>query len=490
MKHTHHSQNTRRFGAFTALATLALGANASAQVEGSLELVAAAADTTAALDEDAGDRDRGTAPPKRTVQIGGPEGIAPPSPNSEGDPEPGALNGPGLAIKSSKILTAEWDGRSVVNNGVVLVKDGMIEAVGHANEVEIPDGYEVVDVGEDWIMPGLVEMHCHVAGAFGLNDTVFLTNPGIRASADVIPGNPQLRKGLASGVTTVLYIPGSGTNIGGQGVLLRTGFDEYERNELRNPGSMKLAQAGNPERWLLRPNRSFMNWHTRNTFKRGIAYAKQWEEYERTGQERPKVNPQFEIFRSLRKNVAQVSTHTQIYQVALMTLTMIHDELGIPVFIDHGTFDTWRLGKEIEKRGIFAIVGPRAIDVPTRGFINWSGSNPERIQGCVAGYQEQGVTRIGFNTDSPVIPQEELQLQAAMGVRYGFDNSEMDAVRGLTIVPAMSCGLGDAIGSVEVGKIADLLVITGDPADPRSHVKRVWQSGETVYDGVNERRLW
>ena len=52
-----------------------------------------------------------------------------------------------------------------------------------------------------------------------------------------------------------------------------------------------------------------------------------------------------------------------------------------------------------------------------------------------------GVTRIGFNTDSPVIAQEELPLQAAMGVRYGFDNSKMDAVRGLTIVPAMACGL-------------------------------------------------
>lgn len=427
----------------------------------------------------------------RKVVIGGPLGIAPPNSATKlRKATAGALGGPGLALKSSKILTAEWQGRSVVNNGIVLIKDGMIEAVGPAAEVAIPEGYEVRDVGNDWLMPGMVEMHCHVAGQFGLNDTVFLTNPGLRCSSDVVTDNPLLRRGLAAGVTTVLYIPGSGTNVGGQGVLLRTGFNEYERSEIRNPGSMKLAQAGNPERWLLRPNRSFMNWHTRNTFKRGIAYAKEWEEYESSGQNRPKVNPQFEIFRSLRKNHAQVSTHTQIYQVALMTLTMIHDELGIPVFIDHGTFDTWRLGKEIEKRGIFAIVGPRGIDVPTRGFINWSGSNPERIQGCVAGYQEMGVTRIGFNTDSPVIPQEELHLQAAMGIRYGFDNSQMDAVRGLTIVPAMSCGLGDAIGSIEAGKIADICVITGDPADPRNYVKHVWQSGETVYETEGERRLW
>jgi len=419
-----------------------------------------------------------------------PLGVAPAPVKPAATAKPGAEGGPGLAIRSSKILTAEWQGRSVVNNGVVLVKDGRIEAVGSAAETEIPEGYSVYDAGDDWVMPGLVELHCHVAGAFGLNDTVYLTNPGVRASSDVIAGNPLLRVGLAAGVTTALYLPGSGTNIGGQGVLLRTGFEEYERAIIRDPGSMKLAQAGNPERWMLRPNRSFMNWHTRNTFKRGIAYAKEWEAYEKDGGAKPTINPQFEIFRSLRKNECQVSTHTQIYQVALMTLTMVHDELGIPVFIDHGTFDTWRLGAEVEKREMFAIIGPRGIDVPTRGFINWSGSNPEKIQGCVAGYQEMGTTRIGFNTDSPVIPQEELQLQAAMGVRYGFDNKNMDAVRGLTIVPAMACGLGDAIGSIEVGKIADLLIITGDPADPRSHVKHVWQSGESVYDTKEEPRLW
>ncbi|MEM9379466.1 MAG: amidohydrolase family protein [Planctomycetota bacterium] len=423
-------------------------------------------------------------------RAGGPLAVAPTLPGRKAPAEPGAMDGPGLAIKASKILTAEWQGRSVVNNGVVLVRDGRIEAVGPEREVTIPDGYTVRDVGDDWLMPGFVELHCHVAGAFGLNDTVFLTNPGLRASSDVIAGNATLRRGLAAGVTTVLYIPGSGTNIGGQGVLLRTGFDTYERAEIRDPGSMKLAQAGNPERWMTRPTRTFMNWNTRNTFERGVAYAKRWEAYEKDGGEKPDLNPQFEIFRSLRKNDAQISTHTQIYQVALMTLTMVHDELGLPVFFDHGTFDAWRLGAEVEKREMFAIIGPRAIDVPTRGFIDWSGSNPERIQGCVAGYQEMGTTRIGFNTDSPVIPQEELHLQAAMGVRYGFDNENMDAVRGLTIVPAMACGLGDAIGSIEVGKIADMLLITGDPADPRSHVKHVWQSGETVYDTSEERRLW
>ena len=67
----------------------------------------------------------------------------------------GDAGGAGLALKAAKILTASWDGPQVVDTGVVLVKDGKIEAVGRARELEIPAGYEVVDVGERWLAPGI-----------------------------------------------------------------------------------------------------------------------------------------------------------------------------------------------------------------------------------------------------------------------------------------------------------------------------------------------
>lgn len=404
--------------------------------------------------------------------------------------EPGARGGQGLAMMARKVICAEYEGRQVIDNGVVLVKNGLIEAVGKRGELSVPNGYAVMDVGENWLMPGLVEMHNHVAGRFGLNDMVYLANPGLRASADVVPKNPLLKMGLAGGVTTVLYIPGSGTNVGGQGVMLRAGFEHYEDAEIRNPGSMKLAQAGNPERWLMRPNRSLMNFNTRSTFKRGIAYAQQWEAYERDGGIKPRKDPQWEIFRHLRKRECHISTHTQIYQVVMKTVTMVHDELGLPFFVDHGTFDSWRMSSELEKREIFACLGPRNIDVPSAGFRRFSGSNPERIQGVVAGYQEMGHTRLGFNTDSPVIPQEELQLQASMAVRYGFDDSKMETLRGLTIIPAMAGGIGEIVGSIQAGKEADILVVTGDVTDPRHSVELVFSLGEVVYDPAQEGRRW
>jgi imidazolonepropionase-like amidohydrolase len=120
----------------------------------------------------------------------------------------------------------------------------------------------------------------------------------------------------------------------------------------------------------------------------------------------------------------------------------------------------------------------------------WSGSQTERVQGVAAGYQERGHRMVGFNTDAPVVPQEELSVQAAVGVRYGFDNSHMDAVRGVTSVPARAAGIEQRMGSIEVGKEANLLILSGDPIDPRTGVDAVYSRGRKVYDTVIDRRRW
>jgi imidazolonepropionase-like amidohydrolase len=405
-----------------------------------------------------------------------------------GDPgSPGVERG--LAIKAAKVLAVPVEGLQVIDNGVVLIKDGRIEAVGPAATTPVPEGWELIDVGERWLAPGMIDLHNHVAGGLGdLNDMVYLTNPGLRASSTITPLNSYVRRALGGGVTSVLLIPGSGTNVGGQGVLVKLGHQRYEDGEIRNPGSLKLAQAGNPERYLFGVGRSFMNWNTRNTFRRGVTYAKRWAAYERDGGEAPEVDPQFEVFRPLYAKQAQVSTHTQMYQVVMMTVLMIKQELGIDVYIDHGTFDGWRAAPLAEEAKVPAILGPRNIDVPTRNFIDWTGSNPERIQGVAAGYQEMGHTMIGFNTDAPVIPAEELFFQASMAVRYGFRWDELQSVRGLTIIPALAAGIADRVGSLEVGKDADILIISGDPADPRMSVEAVFVDGKRVYDADRDGR--
>jgi imidazolonepropionase-like amidohydrolase len=410
---------------------------------------------------------------------------------------PGESAEVGLALCTSKALLCRFEGPVAVDDAVVLVRGGVIEAVGKRAEVAIPAGYVVRELGALWLAPGMIDLHSHVAMSLrDLSETVFLTNPEMRASVGVVPGYELLGDAVAGGVTTVLHIPGSATNMGGQGVLLRTGGTTYEEMLVRDPGSLKLAQSGNPERrgpWM--PQRSLMNWNTRNTFLRGVAYAKRWVAYELGIAPKPERDLQFDVFRSLLKRETQISTHTQIYQVVRMTITMISDELGLPVYIDHGSFDSHRNAADAAKRGISAIVGPRQISLPYNRptmTIDQDGA----IWGVAAKHQEAGHEMVGFNTDAVGPPggdsvgPQELSHEAGMGVRYGFRNENGAALRGVTIVPAVTAGIGDRVGSIEVGKDADLIATTGDPTDPRTSVELVLMRGRIIYDTtVDQRRF-
>jgi len=412
---------------------------------------------------------------------------------SGGPPEAGDVGGQGLALVAAKILTVPYEGPQFVDHGVVLIKDGKITAVGPRGDVAIPSDYRVMDLGDSWLTPGFIDLHCHAAGPSlfsgvnDLNDMVYLVNPDLRAAPSVEPFVYDMRVAIAGGVTTVLYIPGSGTNIGGQGILVKTAFDRFEENLVRNPGSMKLAQWGNPESWGPGVGMAFENWNTRNTLRRGVAYAGRWKDKD-PGQEKDLT---FEVFRDLVANRIAISVHTQVYQVVLMTITMIAGEFDLPVFTDHSEIGGWLAAPEAIKEGVPAIIGPRTTDhVYSRGFINWARNKHEGVRGLAAGWQELGMKDIGFNTDSPVVPQEELHVQATMGVRYGMDDSGLAALRGLTIVPARAARIEARVGSIEAGKDADLLVCDGYPIDPRVTVRMVFVNGRKAYDGAAEGRRW
>ena len=400
---------------------------------------------------------------------------------------PGAPGGPGLALHAAKAIPCASGAPAAIERALLLVKDGRVEALGPRAELEVPEGYEERDLGEHWIMPGLVDLHSHVAALFNdVNDPVYQANPGLRASASIGPGDERLLAGLAGGVTTVLHIPGSATTAGGQGVLLKTGFDHYERMLVRDPGSLKVAQADNPKGWGWGMGRLFLNWQIRDVFRRGIAYAERWEAFEEGRGEEPERIIQLDVFRELHAKRTQVSAHTQVYQVVLASMRIMREEFGVDVYIDHGTFDGFLAAGRAQELGVHAILGPRTVAWRSYGRgIDHDG----RMDGVAAEYQRRGHRSIGFNTDAPVVPQEQLSLQAAMAARYGLDDSRLETVRGLTIVPARAAGIADRVGSLEPGKDADVLVVTGNIVDPRESVLMVWIEGALVYDAREGRRF-
>jgi imidazolonepropionase-like amidohydrolase len=402
-----------------------------------------------------------------------------------GAQEPGTPGGEGLALLAAKALVAELDGRQVVDQALVLVVEGKIEAVAARSELEIPAGYVVRDLGLHWIMPGLVDLHTHVSGS-GINDTVYQINSGLRVAPTTVPGNPRLERALAAGVTTVLYIPGSGSNMGGQGILMKTGFDEYERALVRDPGSLKIAQGDNPTRWGYGMGRLLMNHHLRKVIEQGLAYAHAWDAFAAGTGDKPERDLRLDIFRDLAAHRTQVSTHTQYFQLVMMSILMLARDYDLDVYIDHGSFDSYLNTDIALEHNVAAILGPREVMWPSPPRFRTDG----QVQGSAWGFQQQGHPMIGFNTDAPVVPLEELPLQGAMGARYGMDNSAMQVVRGLTIVPATVAGIGHRLGSLEPGKDADLVVLSGDPADPRTSVEQVYLEGERVYDTALNRRRW
>jgi imidazolonepropionase-like amidohydrolase len=261
---------------------------------------------------------------------------------------------------------------------------------------------------------------------------------------------------------------------------MKTGPGTVDEVVIRSPGVLKIAQAGNPERGggEVGSGRMGMNHVIREQLREGTGYVKDWDDWEAGRRPtKPPVNLRLENFKPLFHREIPVLVHTQGYQVIQSTLRILHDEMNLKVIIGHACFDSYRLAEETKARGIPVMSGPRIFRYDT---------DTGQIKGIVAEYAQRGVTFLGVNTDAPVVPEEELWFQATMAVRFGW--TEEEALRGLTIEPAKALMIDKRIGSLEVGKDADVVITTGSILDPRSYVTQVLIDGKVVYDTKKDRR--
>lgn len=391
-----------------------------------------------------------------------------------------------IVIRAGKILTSAEKGPDVIDTGVILIRDGKIEKIGPESEIPVPPGSTVIEAGNRWAMPGFIDLHCHIGGSMrDINDMVHPTNPELSTRPTIDPDNELLRMAVAGGVTTVNYIPGSGTNLSGFGTLMHTaGGKTIDSLIVRFPGSMKVAQAWNPERHGgdLGASRMGMWWSLRKLLDRARDYNDAWTAYEKgLNKITPARQEDLELMRGLFQRKYPVLIHTADPRDVMGTVRMFHDEYSLPCIVSHGEFGGFKVAAEIAKRDLPANIGPRIYDYRMP-------ADEGRMLGIPSQYADAGVKRLSLNTDSPVVPQEDLAFQATMAVRYGLDPRA--AIRAITIEPARAILINDRLGSLEAGKDADILLTTGDPLDPRNYVAWVMIGGKVVYDTATDRRRY
>jgi len=357
---------------------------------------------------------------------------------------------------------------------VLIEQAGKITAIGSRATTPIPAGATVVDHGELWLCPGFVDLHHHISGGASgdINDMTMPLNAELRTLDVVKPSEDTIRRTAAGGVTTTLFIPGSGTNIGGFGVLLKMRWRAtLEQMVVRELGAMKVAQGFNPERrsgdlGLTRMGSSEM---LVELLERGASYATAWRAFRDGKGEKPKFDPALEQLRRVFDKEVPVLIHTAGARDCIATARMFQDRFGVRYVLSHGCFDGWLAAEALAKRNTPVNLGPRMYEFDRDG----------RFQGTCKAYWDVGCHDLSINTDAPVVAAEELQLQAAMAIRLGLDYEV--GLRALTIQPARQIGIADRTGSLAVGKDADFQVTRGDPLDPRNGPELVYIEGTLVH---------
>jgi imidazolonepropionase-like amidohydrolase len=370
-----------------------------------------------------------------------------------------------------------------VDAGTVLIADGKIVAVGA--EVSVPDGARVIDATGSWVLPGFIEAHGHVgvseeAQGWAGQDTNEMTDPvtaQVRAIDAINPADLGFRDAISGGVLAVNVNPGSGNPIGGQTVALKCWGRTVDEMVLREPSGMKSALGENPKRVYSEQHKTpSTRLGTAAVIRGALVDAANYLERLDSEQRKPEdkrepVDRDLKLEalgKVLRREIPWRQHCHRADDIA--TAIRIADEFGYDLVIDHGT-EAYLLADIIAARGTPVIIGPLLTSRSKVELANRSMANPGRLA-------RAGVT-IAITTDHPVVPINFLAHQAALAVKDGLDRRV--ALEALTINPARIAGIDGRLGSIEVGKDADLVIWSGDPLDVLSRVQRALIEGVQIY---------
>lgn len=363
-----------------------------------------------------------------------------------------------------------------IEHGLLLVHRGKITAVGDAATVRLSSDVKVVDVTGKVLMPGLIDSHSHIGGGSG-GDSSGPIQPEARVldALDVL--SPSIQKAQAGGLTTVNVMPGSGHLISGQTLYLKLRDGRVVDDLLiRLPdgsiaGGLKMANGTNSIRGTPFPgSRAKSAALVREQFIKAREYAAKIAQAKGDPEKMPPRDLGLEMLADVLAGRRVVQHHTHRHD-DILTVLRLQKEFGFKVVIQHGS-DAWKVAPEIAAAGVpcsVIIVDSPGGKLETRD-----------VSFTTAGVLERAGVVVGLHTDDG-ITDSRLFLRSA-GLAFGAGMTREGALRSVTLVNAKILGLEDRIGSLEPGKDADFIILSGDPLSVYTQVEQTWIDGSKVFD--------
>lgn len=371
-----------------------------------------------------------------------------------------------------------------IAEGCIHIADGKIVEIGRRDEVKIhPAACErVIEVENGLIMPGLIEAHCHMGiteekkGMEGddCNETVEPVTPYLRAVDAINTMDAAFDDAVRAGITSAMIGPGSSNVVGGQFAFLKTKGRRIDDLVVKAPAAMKVAFGENPKvnysgQGKSPSTRMAIAAMLRRELYRAVEYAHKRSEAEKKGEYFEK---DFTLECWLPVLNREIPLKAHVHRADdIFTAIRIAKEFHLRMTLDHCS-EGHLIAEELAAEDFPAIVGP---DLASRSKIE-----VQNMAFKTAGVLNRAGVKTAITTDHPVSLIASLPLCAGMAVKAGLPLEE--GFRAITIYAAQICGVADRVGSLEVGKDADIAVFTGNPMEIFTETLYTLIDGNIVYE--------
>lgn len=376
--------------------------------------------------------------------------------------------------------------KGIIERGSLLVTDGRIADIGPS--VAVPDGAVVVDCADRHLAPGIVDCHAHLATDGGINEMAQSITSEVRIGDFIDAHDINLYRQLAGGVTCANVLHGSANPIGGQNQVIkfRWGGTYDELKLAGSPPGIKFALGENVKQSNLvnikapryPQTRMGVEQIFRDAFQTAVEYRLAWRQWNDTGRGMPpRRDLELDALVEILDGKRWIHCHSY-RQDEIVAFLSVMKEFGIQVGTLQHVLEGYKVADLMQQHGTMGST-----------FADWWAYKFEvydAIPYNAALMQNAGVV-VSFNSDSPELARH-LNHEAAKAMKYG-GLAPADALKLVTINPARQLRIQDRVGSLEVGKDADIVVWSGSPLSVLSRCEQTWIDGRKYFDRTEDLAL-